>query len=95
MTGAKSTNFPSLSESSPPGGFGNLDPDKTQIGGSHYKQTKIQVTEYCIANRLEFAEGNVVKYVTRHKTKGKAEDIKKAIHYLLLVLKHEYGTTYN
>lgn len=67
------------------------DPDRAQVGGDHYKKMVIQPTEYCVANNLNFAEGCVVKYVTRHRVKGKQEDIKKAIHYLQLLLKHEYG----
>jgi len=37
-----------------------------------------------------FAEGNVVKYVCRHQKKNKAEDIKKAIHYLKIILERDY-----
>jgi hypothetical protein len=33
----------------------------------------------------------VVKYVTRHKEKNGAADIRKAIHYLELLLELEYG----
>lgn len=69
------------------------DPDLVQVGGDHYKKMAIQPTEYIIGNGLGFAEGNVIKYVTRHKSKGKADDVRKAIHYLQLILKHEYGTT--
>jgi hypothetical protein len=31
-----------------------------------------------------------VKYVTRHKDKGKEGDIKKAIQYALFILKYQY-----
>lgn len=65
----------------------------TQIGGKHYKGCKIQPIEYIVANGLGYTEGNVIKYVTRHKEKNKAEDIKKAIHYLQLLLELEYGMT--
>jgi hypothetical protein len=61
-----------------------------QVGGSHYKHLKIEPTEYAHANNLGFLEGNVVKYVTRHKEKGGEEDIKKAIHYLEMILEWEY-----
>lgn len=70
------------------------DPDKLQTGGDHYKKMAIQPTEYIISNNLTFAEGNVIKYVSRHKVKGKSEDIRKAIHYLQLILKHEYGMAF-
>ena len=57
----------------------------TQVGGSHYKDLKIQPTEYILANNLGFLEGNVIKYVTRYKHKNGVEDIDKAIHYLQIL----------
>ena len=62
----------------------------SQEGGSHYTGGSIQPIEYIHANKLDFAEGNVVKYVTRHKSKGGAEDIRKAIHYLEMLLELNY-----
>lgn len=62
-----------------------------QIGGRHYKEMPIQPAEYIQRNRLGWCEGNVVKYVSRHREKNGAEDIKKAIHYLELLLQWEYG----
>lgn len=61
----------------------------TQVGGQHYKACKIQPFEYIHANGLGFAEGNVVKYVTRWKDKGGIEDLKKARHYLELLIEAE------
>jgi len=61
-----------------------------QHGGGHYKKLKIQPAQYCIANGLEFAEGSVVKYVTRWKDKGGVEDLKKAKHFLdMLIEEHD------
>ena len=65
-----------------------------QVGGGHYKDMKIQPIEYIHANNLSFLEGNVVKYITRHKTKNKAQDIRKVIHYCELILQLEYNETY-
>jgi len=62
-----------------------------QEGGDHYKRMGIQPVQYIYANNLSFFEGNVVKYVTRHKMKGKEKDIHKAIHYLQMILEMEYG----
>lgn len=61
-----------------------------QVGGAHY-QKAIQPIEYIEKNKLGFCEGNVVKYVSRHKEKNGAEDIKKAIQYLEFILKYQYG----
>lgn len=67
----------------------STDPDrvwKTQVGGSHYKKYAIQPTEYIMKNNLSFCEGNVIKYVTRYKDKNGIEDLKKARHYLDILI---------
>jgi hypothetical protein len=60
-------------------------------GGKHYQGFVIQPAEFIIKNNLPFAEGNVVKYTLRHTKKNGAEDIKKAIHYLKMILEMQYG----
>ena len=62
-----------------------------QVGGSHYKDCVIQPIDYIVENNLDFLEGNVVKYITRHRTKGGIEDIRKVIHYAELILEKKYG----
>ena len=63
-----------------------------QVGGSHYKDCKIQPVDYIVENNLTFLEGNVVKYITRHRRKGEgASDIEKVIHYCELILEKDYG----
>ena len=61
-----------------------------QVGGDHYCNMAIQPAEYAQLNNLNFIEGCVVKYVSRHRNKNGAEDIKKAIHFLNLLLEIEY-----
>ncbi len=61
-----------------------------QEGGRHYRDYAIQPIEYIVANRIGFLAGNVIKYATRYRAKGGAEDIRKAIHYLELILEFEY-----
>lgn len=63
-----------------------VDPLSVQIGGNHYKGCKIQPIEYIFANGLGYAEGNVVKYITRWKNKNGIEDLKKVIHYAELLI---------
>jgi hypothetical protein len=58
----------------------------TQVGGSHYRDKGIQPIIYIHANNLGFCEGNVVKYVTRWRDKNGVADLKKAIHYLELLI---------
>ena len=66
-------------------------PSEKQIGGSHYKDCAIQPVDYIVENKLDFLEGNMVKYITRHKTKNGIEDIRKVIHYAELILEKKYG----
>ena len=62
-----------------------------QVGGNHYSSMKIQPAEFINENKLLFAEGNAIKYICRHSVKGKEEDIKKAIHYLEMILERDYS----
>jgi len=64
-------------------------PTSRQEGGSHY-QLAIQPIEYINKNGLGYMEGNVIKYVTRHADKGGAEDLRKAIHYLEMLIEWRY-----
>jgi hypothetical protein len=62
-----------------------------QVGGKHYRSMKIQPAEFINENKLLFAEGNAIKYICRHQSKGKEQDIKKAIHYLEMILERDYS----
>jgi len=64
---------------------------RRQVGGSHYKDSKIQPVEFISANNLGFLEGNAVKYICRHTTKGGEQDIDKAIHYLQMIKELVYN----
>lgn len=63
-------------------------PTDKQVGGSHY-QLPIQPIEYILANGLGYCEANVVKYVSRWRNKGGIQDLKKAIHYLEMLIEQE------
>ena len=65
-------------------------PLATQVGGDHYVHMAIQPVEFIHANNIPFIEGNVIKYVARHRSKNKEADIRKAIHYLELLIELEY-----
>ena len=60
-----------------------------QRGGSHYKDLEIQPIDYILGNSLGYAEGNVVKYVSRWRDKGGIEDLRKAKHYIDFLIAHE------
>mgnify|MGYP000856841701 FL=1 len=53
-----------------------------QIGGTHYKSYSIQPIEFIVANKLDFIQGNIIKYALRNKD-GENPDEKwnKIIHY--------------
>jgi hypothetical protein len=55
-----------------------------QVGGDHYKGKSIQPVEYIHANDLDFFQGNIVKYITRWRSKGGIADLDKIIHYVEL-----------
>ena len=62
-----------------------------QPGGSHYKDMKIQPVEFIHANSIPYLEGNVIKYVCRHRNKNGLQDLEKAKHYIELLIELEYG----
>lgn len=64
-------------------------PLEVQVGGAHYKDMAIQPIEYVLANAIPFAEGNIIKYVSRWRKKGGVEDLKKARHMLDVLITHE------
>jgi hypothetical protein len=61
-----------------------------QVGGDHYKNMAIQPVEFIHANGLGFLEGNVVKYVSRWKSKNGLPDLLKARHYIDLLIELEH-----
>lgn len=48
----------------------------------HYTEGNIECIDYIIDKKLGFFEGNIVKYITRWKSKGGLVDLKKARWYL-------------
>ena len=60
-----------------------------QVGGSHYKNFAIQPAEFIHKNGIGFIPGNVIKYVCRFKEKNGIEDLKKARHYLDMLIEME------
>ena len=63
---------------------------KKQIGGTHYKDMKIQPSEFINENKLLFAEGNAIKYICRHTSKGEVKDLEKAKHYIDMIIERDY-----
>ena len=61
-----------------------------QVGGSHYKKMKIQPSKFVIENELLFPEGNVIKYICRHRYKNGKEDLEKAVHFIEMIIERDY-----
>ena len=62
---------------------------ETQVGGDHYKKMKIQVVEFCHANDIPFIEGAVIKYLCRWKDKNGLDDLRKAKHFIEMLIELE------
>lgn len=60
-----------------------------QEGGNHYKDLPIQPVEFIHRNGIGFMEGNAIKYLTRWRSKGGLEDLKKARHYIDMLIEME------
>ena len=67
------------------------NPLVVQQSGNHYKNGKIQPIEYSERNHLSMCQGNIVKYITRHKEKNGVDDLAKVVHYALLEALFVYG----
>ena len=71
------------------------NPYDTQVGGNHYKDMKIQPSEFINENKLQFAEGNAIKYICRHGSKGQKQDLEKAKHYIDMIIERDYANEVN
>ena len=57
-----------------------------QVGGSRYKKLKMQPIELITKLRCSFIQGNIIKYISRYKSKNGLEDLDKCIHYANLAI---------
>lgn len=57
-----------------------------QIGGSHYKNLKIQPVTFIEQNQMSFLEGCIIKRICRWKNKNGIEDLNKAKHEIDLLI---------
>jgi hypothetical protein len=73
--------------------YAGIKPSAQQVGGMHYKMLRIQPMEYALANGLNYAQANAIKYITRYNLKddGKnwRQDLEKAIHGLQMLIEWE------
>ncbi len=59
-----------------------------QVGGDHYKTFRIQPAEYILTNKIPWAEGDIITYVSRWRFKNGLEDLEKARHFLDILIDH-------
>ena len=62
---------------------------ENQVGGDHYKETAIQPIEYIHANKLDYIEGNIVKYISRWRNKNGLQDLLKIKEYIDILIELE------
>jgi hypothetical protein len=60
-----------------------------QVGGSHYKEFKIQPAFFCYKNNIPYLEATAIKYLCRWRKKGGVQDLDKAIHFIQLLKEYE------
>ncbi len=59
-----------------------------KISPQHYSKYKIEPIEFIQANELDFAQGNIIKYVLRYKDKNGLEDLQKAKQNIDFLIKY-------
>jgi hypothetical protein len=70
---------------------------ESKINPTYYQAGKCScgktLQTYDYVRHLPYADATAIKYITRHREKGGAIDIKKAIWFLQAILKDEYKDT--
>ena len=62
--------------------------DREVLHPPHYNKG-IETNDYIKSWEMSYAQGNIIKYVTRYKDKGGLEDLKKAEWYLTRLIKQQ------
>lgn len=62
--------------------FMSAEDRKIQVGGSHYNSHAIQPWDIILEYKLDFWEGNALKYLLRRKGDARKQDLEKARHYI-------------
>lgn len=65
------------------------NPYHTQVGGDHYTEYPVQLAEFLIRNEVPWAVGEVFAHVLRYREKHGVEDLRKAAHYIEMLIYEE------
>lgn len=63
-----------------------------QVGGTHYERLKIQPVKLFIHFKLNWFQGEAIKYPSRFPYKGGLKDLQKAVHIMDMALEY-FGPT--
>jgi hypothetical protein len=63
-----------------------LEALKTQVGGTHYADMKIQPAEYILANEIGHYEAAAIEYISRWQQKGGLASLQKAQQSLQILI---------
>ncbi len=63
-----------------------------QVGGKHYERLEIQPIKLFVQYKLNWFQGEAIKYPSRFPYKGGLEDLQKSIHILDMALEY-FGPT--
>lgn len=66
----------------------NIEKDNNVVHPEHYNKG-IEMWDYAYTHKLDFFEGNIIKYVTRWKYKNGIQDLYKAKEYLDKLIEKE------
>ena len=64
-------------------------PNARQVGGVHYKKLDYEHWDFVTDIGLAYLPATAMKYVTRWRDKGGIDDLKKARHYLDLLIERQ------
>lgn len=57
-----------------------------QISGGHYKDMRIQPAVFNHHNNMPYIEGCIIKYLVRWRNKNGIDDLRKASHFLQILI---------
>ncbi len=63
--------------------------DMNEADPDHYSNLPMEPWDFIQQKKLDFFEGNVVKYICRWKNKGGVTDLRKAITYIEKIIEGE------